>query len=471
MTAFLLLLQVASAVQGRARPDSVSFRFSETELKTVIQALGQHLTKPVFVVNAPSLRITFETPVPVARDGVAELLRSLVEAHGLVLDEDSTSYRVASAPPPPPAPTPAQQAGPIRLHVIRLKHAKAFDVAATVNLLFGGGGSLGERPGLSGGTLGDELRQNLVSPQTTAGPPAGATPAAQANGSRLAGQVTLVPDDITNSLLVRASDADFAAIREAVEQLDVRPLQVLLEVLIVEARADKSFSLGADLFVSGKGGPGTDVEVETFGGGLGDLVIQLLHIGRRRIEATLRTAQSKGFVEIMSRPVLLASNNAEARLLVGAQRPFVQVSRSLPTDTPTRDQVIQYKEVGTKLVVRPTINDDGYLSLLIRQEVNSATSEVQFDAPVIATREAVTQVLVRDGQTIVLGGLRDHQKERSQSGIPVLSGIPILGGLFGSANRRATSTELYLFLTPRILRTDEDADAVTVPRLPPEEKP
>ncbi|MGH7753875.1 MAG: type II secretion system protein GspD, partial [Gemmatimonadales bacterium] len=125
-----------------------------------------------------------------------------------------------------------------------------------------------------------------------------------------------------------------------------------------------------------------------------------------------------------------------------------------------------YRDVGTRLAVRPTINQDGYVSLLIRQEVNQATSEVQFDAPVISTREAVTQVLVRDGQTIVLGGLKDQQRDVTRSGVPILSGLPLIGGLFGSENRRNTNTELYLFLTPRIIRTDADADSVTAPRLP-----
>jgi general secretion pathway protein D len=78
----------------------------------------------------------------------------------------------------------------------------------------------------------------------------------------------------------------------------------------------------------------------------------------------------------------------------------------------------------------------------------------------------VTRVLVRDGQTIVLGGLRDRQREVARRGVPILSSLPLVGGLFGSAERRATETELYLFLTPRILRTDADADSVTAPRLP-----
>src|SRR5436305_925965 len=154
------------------------------------------------------------------------------------------------------------------------------------------------------------------------------------------------------------------------------------------------------------------------------------------------------------------------RLALGPQPRFVRVSRSPPTDTPTRDQVVQYRDVGTRLTIRPTISQDGYVSLLVQQEVNQATSEVQFDAPVISTREAVTQVLVKDGQTIVLGGLRDRQRDVTQTGIAILSGIPIIGGLVRSSDRRKTETELYLFLTPRIIKNDADADSVTAPRLP-----
>jgi general secretion pathway protein D len=158
----------------------------------------------------------------------------------------------------------------------------------------------------------------------------------------------------------------------------------------------------------------------------------------------------------------------EASFLVGSQRPFVQVSRLLPTDNNNQDRVVQYRDVGTRLRVRPTINQDGYVSLLIQQEINAATSEVAFDAPVISTREASTQVLVRDGQTIMMGGLEDQQTDRSRTGVPFLSSLPLVGALFGSQSRNESRTELYLFITPRILRTDEDGDRVTAPHLPVE---
>lgn len=452
----------------RTEGDGVRVRFLDADLRAVIQAVGRHLPKPVLSGNIPPLRVSLETPGPVSRATLAVLLKGLVEAQNLDFSEDSAFVRIgprATAPSPEPAALAAAAAGPLRLFVIRLKHARAGDVAATVNLLFGGGGSFSDRPGLSAGTLSQELQRDIVPPDAIQPP---APSADSARTAALSGPVTIVPDQLTNSLLVRASREDFDVLTEAIEQLDIRPLQVLIEVLIVEARHDRNFSLSADILVPPQDIGNGSIGGTLTGGGLGDLIIRLMSLGKADIDAVLRTAQSKGDVQIVSRPVLLASNNTEARFLVGSQRPFVQVSRSLPTDAPSRDQVVQYRDVGTKLSVLPTINQDGYVSLTIQQEINAATGETQFDAPVISTREAATQVLVRDGQTIVIGGLRDRQQDRVQKGVPVLSGIPIVGGLFGSSSRRSSATELYLFLTPRILRSDADADSVTVPRLPKE---
>jgi general secretion pathway protein D len=444
--------------------DSIAVRFVETDIRAVIQAVGRYLPKPVLVGPIQPTRVTLETPSPVDRATLLSLLRGLVQSQNLEFVEDSSFYRIGpKAPQEPRAARASTDSGPMQLFVIRLRHARASDVAATVNQLFGGSGAFSGQSGLSAGTLSDELRRNVV-PQAGAQAPANQPNVRQ---SSLAGSVTIVPDELTNSLLIRASERDYDVIKEAVDQLDIRPLQVLIEVLIVEARQDRSFSFGTSFFVpqqsidKGNGTAGGN----WIGAGLGDLVVQIMKLGRANIDAAVSAAASRGDVQIISRPVLLASNNQEARFLVGSQRPFVQVSRSLPTDTPTRDQVIQYRDVGTKLTVRPTINQDGYVSLLIQQEINQATSEVQFDAPVISTREAVTQVLVKNGQTIVIGGLRDQQNDRTQGGVPILSGIPLIGGLFGHAERKSTRTELYLFLTPRILKTDADADSVTAPRL------
>jgi general secretion pathway protein D len=449
-----------------AGTDSIEMRFVDADLRAVVQALGELLPKPMMSTNVPSLKVTLQSPRPVSRSVVQEVLRGLLEAHQLDLVEETSYFTVKTRASSAQAPPEAQQqrsAPQLSLQVVRLRHARAADVAATINLLFGGGGQFSGSGQQLPGTLSEQLRQNLVPPGLGGAPPPQAAPHP---GGSLTGPTVIVPDELTNSLLVRASEEDFRTLQLAIDQLDIRPLQVLIEVLIVEVRKDRSFTLGADIKVPPQSVDGGTISGVVNGGGIGDFVLGIMNMGKARVDAVIRMSQARGDAKIISRPVVLASNNTEARFLVGSQRPFVQISRVQPTDQATRDQVVQYKDVGTKLTVRPTINQDRYVSLLIQQEINQATSETQFDAPIISTREARTQVLVRDGQTIVIGGLRDHVKEKSQSGVPILSGIPIIGGLFGSATRRSTETELYLFLTPRIIATDAEADSVTTPRLP-----
>lgn len=457
--------RVASGQSQGGPSDSVTIRFVDAELRAVVLSLAPYLPKPLVAPSVPGTRVSLETPTPVPKAIVADMLRGLLASQRLTLREDSAYFIIEPMAVEPANQGATIQGGPIVLNVIRMRHARAADVAATVNLLFGGTGAFSGAGGLTGGgMLSDELRRDRVPPGLAAAP---ILQTAGQQAASLIGSVTLVPEPLTNSLLVRASEADFEVIKAAVEKIDIRPLQVLIEVLIVEARRDKSFSLGSDLFVppqpvGNDGSIGGTLQT----GGLGDLVIRILNLGKGNIDAVIRVAASKGQVDIVSRPVLIASNNVEARFLVGSQRPFVQVSRVQPTDQASRDQVVQYRDVGTKLIVRPTINQEGYVSLLIQQEISNATGESQFDAPVIATREAATQVLVRDGQTIVLGGMSDRQMDRQSGGIPILSGIPIFGGFFGRTSKRMSTTELYLFLTPRIIRTDSDADSLTIPLLP-----
>ena len=203
--------------------------------------------------------------------------------------------------------------------------------------------------------------------------------------------------------------------------------------------------------------------VEPGATGLGDFTLRVMGAGGYDLNATLRAAAGRGDVKIVSRPVVLTANDEEAAVVVGSQRPFVQVSRSLPTDAAVRDQIVQYKDVGTKLIVRPTISVDGTVQMKVTQEVSNATTETAFNAPVISTRSIRTDLLVKDGQTIALGGLTDKQRDVQSGGIPLLSSIPLIGGLFGRQSRNTTETELFIFLTPRVIRTDEDAQRLTDP--------
>jgi len=454
------------------RADSVMIHLVDVDLRAAVQVLGRYLDRPVVIGNISGGRVTFETPQPVPRTDVARLLRGILASQNIDLVADSTGvYRltpretrslVQAAATAPARPNERQG---VQLFVIHLRHARAADVAATVNALYGRASSLGEPAGQPP-TLSRSLEAQQVPPGLPGPPGAQSVPAVAGRNASLTGDITIIPDPRANSLLVRASATDFDLIEAAVEQIDVRPLQVLIEVLIVEVRKDRSldFGVGVDVPASKvRGTKNVTVGGSTTAPGLGDFVLRVMGLGGMEATATLQAAASRGDATIVSRPVLLTANNEPAEINVGSQRPFVQVARVLPTDNTARDQVVQYRDVGTKLSVVPTISNDGYVMLQVSQEVNAATTEQQFGAPVISTRSVQTKLLIHDGQTIVLGGLSDRQHEVEQGGVPLLSSIPVLGGFFGHASRSTTATELLLFLTPRIIRDDQDVDDVTQP--------
>lgn len=473
------------------RGDSIAVHLLDVDLRTAVQALAPYLDRPLIFGAVNAGRVTLESPRPIARKDVVQVVRGLVESQNLelVLDTATSTYRVRT--PAPRAAPPAMQppiatvsgGGAQELFVIRLRHARAADVAATVNALYGRASALGESSVIGARGAGPTLSQELNSTRSATANGAPPSPSSSGQGT-LSSETAIVPDQATNALFVRGTQRDFDLVQAAVKELDVRPLQVLIQVMIAEVRRDSRFALGLGgsvpaTRVTGGALGGTTVSGVMGGGAapdstIGDLVLRVIKGGSGvNFNATLTAAQSRGEARILSRPVLIAANNETAEILVGSQRPFIQTQRSLPTDVPVRDQVVQYKDVGTRLTVRPTISADGYVVLAVTQEVNQATTEVQFDAPVISTRTVQTQLLVRDSQTVVLGGLSDRERDNNRSGVPVLSQIPWLGALFGGTQRQTAETEFYLFITPRIIRSDAEADAVTAPlqeRARPEER-
>lgn len=469
----------APARSPQAQPDSVTIRIVGIELRSAVQIIQQYIDRPIiFSGPGPGPQVTLETPHPVARADVPRLLRGLLDSQGyeLVSDTASGTYRARQKEQPPVRPSapsyslpqfatqppvPAvRPSGTPELFVIPLRHARAADVAQTINTLFGRGAA-GASQQYGARTLTDELRTVQTPPFDVAQPIAG-------RPATLTGELTIVADARVNSLIMRANRADFELIQSAITQIDVRPAQALIEVLIVEARHDRSFSLGLSASVADKRISHT--ENSTIGGsftpgdaGLGDFTLKVMGVSGLDLDATITAAAARGELKIISRPVVLTANDEQAEVVVGSQRPFVQVSRALPAGDGVRDQVVQYKDVGTKLTVRPTISVDGTVQLNVTQEVSNATSESEFNAPVISTRSVRTDLLVHDGHTIVLGGLTDREHNTQSEGIPLLSSIPFIGGLFGRQSRTTTETELFIFLTPRVIRTDEDAERLTAP--------
>ncbi|HEY6158235.1 MAG TPA: secretin N-terminal domain-containing protein [Gemmatimonadales bacterium] len=451
----------------RATAQGLLLDFQDADLRLVLSALGEAGHLNLVYSELPSRHVTLRTNQAVPVEQILPLLKSLAASNGLKLTEDGAFVRIEDtgqreARPGAAKDTAAQSE--LRLFVYRLKHARAVRLASTLQAIFGGAATRESGQGSYGpATLSEGLRQQQVPPMDTTQAPRVNVQLGPVRApglpARLQGEVQIVPDEATNSLLIRAQASDWEIIQETIQTLDLRPLQVLIEVLIAEVRHSKDFNLGVSARVgSDSGATGNTASASLQGSSTGDFALRVMRLGRVNVDVAISALASTGDVRIVSRPVLLAQNNQESRILIGSERPFVQVFRSLPTDAAVRDQVIQYRDVGTKLTLTPTINEDGYVNLQVVQEVSNATNETQFGAPIISTREAATHLFVRDGQTAVIGGLVDHEIDRTRSGVPLLKDLPLVGGLFGSTQTTDAQSELFLFVTPHIVASDDAAE-------------
>jgi type II secretory pathway component GspD/PulD (secretin) len=513
--------------QTPAKPDtakkpaaSVSLDFQDQDLKVVLDALAAAGDLNVSMTNIPSQRITVHMGRPVDREGMIDVLKNVAEANGLKFTQTPTLIQISGAPAER-GPTPQQilqqqlaqanQQQQVRLYTYRLRHASAVQLAPVLTNLFSGltGGFTNTNgrgggftvPNANGGfttiqTLPPGNIQTLPQQQNNAGRAGGAGRGGQANNqaaaeqaivagggrggaianainsifqatsgslSNQANEIRIIAEETSNSLLVRATDADWALVQQIIQGVDLRPLQVLIEVTIAEVTRTRSLDLGVSGVVkhteTGKDATNVTASAPSLASAR-DFILQLTG-GRGTInyDVALNALQARGDVKVLSLPVIIAQNNRQATLNVGSSRPFVQISQTVPNDPTGRVQTVQYIDVGTILTITPTINPDGYVNLQVTQTDNSATNEVQFDAPIINKREATTQVFIRDGQTTVIGGLAGNTKTRQDQGIPLISRIPLIGTLlFGNTSRTDDTTELFLFLTPHIISSDDDVD-------------
>jgi general secretion pathway protein D len=380
---------------------------------------------------------------------------------------------------------PAGEAG-LRTYVVNLKYAAAEDLAAALGQLFGVqvagtvGGSLADRS-LSRALDTFRSREMDTFRSRTAGTQAGGMSAGTAStgsgGSNattgsaprdtaaglLVGRTTIVANGPTNALVIRTAPPNYPMLRETIDALDTRPTQVLFEVTIAEIALGRGFEFGVDWAAVNRGG---DVQAQ-FGNpeipdtGSTSALLRMVRLDGTGVRALLRTIASTSDVQVLSTPEILAANNREASILVGSKVPFISSTR-LGNDI-SIDRAVQYQDVGTKLSIIPTINDDGYISVQLLQEVSSLTPQTvaaALSAPVISTREAATRAVLRDGQTAVIAGLIGESRTVQEQGLPLLKDIPWLGALFKRQSTTRQRTELAIFVTPHLIRSDADADAV-----------
>ncbi|MEX1829556.1 type II secretion system secretin GspD [Luteibacter sp. CQ10] len=372
-----------------------------------------------------------------------------------------------------------------RLFVYDVRNLLASDLARYVGNVFGAavagdvGGST-VAPGLSAGTLTggktkgaggfDEVNDGGDSdPSFFESSTPIPSPSVSASGSSDQGiRVTAV--DANNQLMVHARPAQWAQVREAIERLDAVPLQVQIETRILEVTLRDNFRFGVQWYLEGLAGG--DGAVAQPGNrqrwALGQATADSLRpdtlfysFVNSELQVALRAMERDTNTKILSAPSLVVVNNRKAKIQVGDQIPVTQTFVNTQVGSGNQVGQVEYKDTGVILEVRPRVNPGGLVYLDVVQEVSRADPDGTGGNVPIVKRMLNTQVAVQSGQTVLLGGLIRELDATQRGGVPGLSRIPLIGGLFGERAKEGVRTELLVLITPRVIANGEDAKRVS----------
>jgi general secretion pathway protein D len=292
-------------------------------------------------------------------------------------------------------------------------------------------------------------------------------------------EVQIVADKATNSLVITANKADYAVLEDVIKKLDIPRRMVYLEALIMEVNADKDFRVGVEwvggfsygdndgiVFGGSRGGDSSNIpslENPTLPTGISmGLINNFIEINGQTfpsLSAILNAYKGDDDVHIISTPQILTTDNEEAEIKVGENVPYIT---SQNTTASNQDYTnYEYKDVGTTLKITPQINQENVLRLQVYVEVIRLKSTSVTNTPTTFKRTAQTTVIIQDSNTLVLGGIIGDDTQNSIYKIPLLGDIPLLGWLFKSKSESVSRVNLYIFLTPRIIRNPSEALTIT----------
>lgn len=357
-----------------------------------------------------------------------------------------------------------------QLFMYRVKHLAALELAETLSTVF----EEEDEPviGLAGVTDGfgrgpqfgvtgeaDESQsgasQELASQPGTMPTAFGLNAAVSANLS-----VKIVADETTNSLLIRSSARDYRQLLTTISQLDVVPLQVMVNAVIAQITLTEDTRFGVDWSRIANDAVLDPISTRTntdFSPNLGGLMFTKGFLdGSARVEATLEAIAVDNDVRLLARPSLTVSNNQEGEIQIGAEVP-VEAGESISAGGLSTTN-IQYRPTGIELYITPQINDDGIVNLTIRQVLSSVDSSAAGvnNNPVFNNQEISTTVVVRNGENIVLGGLIQTDNEQLNTGVPGLNRLPVVGNLFSYQRDSIERRELFIVLRPEIINLNAE---------------
>jgi len=268
-------------------------------------------------------------------------------------------------------------------------------------------------------------------------------------------------DQRSNKLIVMDTLAKLNDIAEMMIHLDRKEKEVLVEARIVQVTLTDGFRMGIDWdqllpdtedfsFTSGFGGLGSDVSKKA------TLTIGTLNSDNYAI--VIEALEEMGHTSVLSNPRVAVVNNEEAKILVGTTKPYITSSTTQADGSSITAETVNFIDVGVKLFVTPQIHHDGYITMLIKPEVSSAATSLETSQgnsiPIVDTSEVETTVRVKDGVTIVIGGLIKEEKVNDIEQLPLFGRLPIIGRAFRNETRSKVKTEIVIFLTPRIITGD-----------------
>jgi general secretion pathway protein D len=302
--------------------------------------------------------------------------------------------------------------------------------------------------------------------------------------------IVITPDKSTNSLVVVSSPADYQSILGVIRQLDIRRKQVFVEALIVEATVDDLLELGSKwrvaakhdgepIFITGVGRVDADTISSILtgvaglsAGGLAEFftvpVLQddgtTVDLEVPGIAALFSLSEFESAFKILSTPQILTSDNSEAEIVVAENVPFIS-TREITTQDSVLNS-IERKDVGIILRITPQITQGNFVNLEIYQEISAlreqATAElIESVGPITTKRSTTTNVIVKDGETVVISGLMQERDEITETRVPLLHRIPLLGWFFKFRTNSEIKTNLLVFITPRVIRSPEHIADIT----------
>jgi type II secretion system protein D len=271
-------------------------------------------------------------------------------------------------------------------------------------------------------------------------------------------EVTVVGDGKSNKLVVSTSPRYAEIVQSIIEELDAAPPQVMIQVLLAEVTLDQSRQWAMD-FNAGPFG-GNQWKFGSLGAGAGvatALGVANLAISSNDFNVLIRALEVQGKLEVLSNPQVTVNNNEKALIQVGEDIAIVTGVERLDNGNTRSD--VERRDVGIILNVTPSISGDGFVRLEIAPEISSVSQRTtqiseDFEAPIITTRKVDTVVTVKDGQTIVIGGLIQQTQEDRRTKVPLLGDIPLVGNAFRSVQVENIKTELLVILTPKVVPGD-----------------